>query len=343
MATSGNPRALWKGAISFGLVHVPVALYSAIQDVRPKMRMLDQATGAPVGYRKVAKDTGEAVDKSEVVKGMEVDAGQYVTLTKEEIREALPRSTQTIEIESFVKVDEVPTVFYNKPYYTGPILRGQKVYALLREVLRRTGRAALGRVVVSNRQHLALLVPMGDALVLNLLRWSEEIRDAGSLDLPGEAAGEGLSERELKMGEQLVLELADEWHPERFRDEFREKLEALVEAKRNQGDVLQAPGVEIEAPAPTAEVIDLTELLKQSLKRAPAPAPAPAAKASASAPAPTPARKRTSRTTATREAANDEARQRAAAAEKPATARASVKPRASASAGVAKAPRRKTG
>ncbi|TFZ04802.1 Ku protein [Ramlibacter rhizophilus] len=322
---SVNPRALWKGAISFGLVHVPVALYSAIQDTRPKMRMLDQATGAPVGYRKVAKDTGETVEKSEVVKGMEVESGQFVTLSKEEIQQALPRSTQTIEIESFVKVEEVPPVFYNKPYYTGPQQRGAKVYALLRDVLRRTGRAALGRVVIANRQHLALLVPLGDAMVLNLLRWSEEIRDPASLNLPGQAASEGLSERELKMGEQLVLELADEWHPERFRDEFREKLEALVEAKRQAGDVRQAPGVQEEAPASSAEVIDLTELLRQSLRKSPAPAPAPAPSRK---PAPA-ARKSSSRSATTRKAANDEAaEQRAAAAAKPASkARSSVKPR----------------
>lgn len=331
MATS-NPRALWKGAISFGLVHVPVVLYSAIQDTRPKMRMLDQASGAPVGYQKVAKDTGETVEKSEIVKGMEVDSGQFVTLTKEEIKEALPRSTQTIEIESFVKLDEVPTVFYNKPYFTGPGPRGEKVYALLREVLRRTGRAALGRVVIANKQHLALVVPMGSGLVLNLLRWVDEIRDAGALELP-DADTTGLTDKELRMGEQLVLELADDWHPERFRDEFREKLEALVEAKRKAGDILQSPVVETEKqPQSSADVIDLTELLRQSLKKKPAASPEPSAEPSQPAsPARTPARKSAARSTgATRKAANDEAaEQRAAAAAKPTgTARSAVKPKA---------------
>lgn len=315
MATA-PARALWKGAISFGLVHVPVALYSAIQDTRPKMRMLDQASGAPVGYRKVAKDTGETVDKSAVVKGLEVDAGQYVTLTREEIREALPRSTQTIEIEAFVKQSDVPTVFYNKPYLTGPVQRGRKVYALLRDALQRTGRAALGRVVIANKQHLALVAPLGQALVLHLLRWADEIRDPQSIELPGAAADEGVNERELKMGEQLVLELSDDWHPERFRDEFRDKLQELVEAKRRAGDVRQAPSVESEPAIPSsADVIDLTELLRQSLQRAPTAEPARAATA-----------KGGRRASSPRRAANDEAAaQRAAAAAEPRPAKASAK------------------
>ncbi|MBL0418969.1 Ku protein [Ramlibacter sp. AW1] len=320
-----TPRAIWKGAISFGLVHVPVALYSAIQDTRPKMRMLDQATGAPVGYQKVAKDTGQAVDKGDVVKGMEVDPGQFVTLTREEIREALPRSTQTIEIEGFVKREDVPATYFNKPYITGPVQRGRKVYALLREALQRTGRAALGRVVIANKQHLALVAPAGNALMLYLLRWADEIRDPAAVDLPGTAADEGVNERELKMGEQLVLELSDDWHPERFRDEFREKLEALVEAKRQAGDVRKAPMVEDEpAIASSADVIDLTELLRRSLQGA-AATPAAASTTTAKARA-------TRRPAATRRAANDEATsQRAAAAAEPVakkTASAKVKPRA---------------
>ncbi len=330
MATAPS-RAIWKGAISFGLVHIPVSMHTATQDLRPKMRMIDAATGGAVGYRKYDKSTGEDLQAGEVAKGVEVDSGRYVTLSKDEIREALPRSTQLIEIEAFVPVHEVPSVFYNKPYYVAPQGRAQKVYALLREVLRRTGKAGLGRVVVSSRQHLALVVPCGRGLVVNLLRWSDEVRDIDALDLPGDAAEVGLAERELQMGEQLVLGLTEAWQPDRFHDEFREKVEALIEAKRQAGDITQGAQAAEEMPQASggAEVIDLTELLRKSLqgaggaapKPAPAPAPAPRAAKKAATPKPAPAARR-------RGAANDEQRAAAAAAKGADKARAAAKPAA---------------
>lgn len=325
MATASS-RTLWKGAISFGLVHVPVALHSAVEDTRPKMRMLAQDSGAEVGYKKVDKATGEELAQSEVTKGIAVGTGQYVTLSKEEIREALPKTTQTIEIESFVKLSEIPPVFFNKPYYVSPINKGQKVYALLRDVLQRTGRVGVGKVVVSSKQHLAVVFPHGNALVVNLLRWDDEIRDAGALPLPGSASEMGLTERELKLGEQLVLDLAEDWHPEKFHDEFRAKIEQLVEAKRESGKVLQVESLAPDVVAgPSAEVVDLTELLKRSLKgRTPdlveneeSAAPPPSRRAAGKSPA----------RRAPAHAANDEIeRERAAAAESksPGKARTSV-------------------
>lgn len=265
MATVST-RTLWKGAISFGLVHIPVGLHSAIEDKRPKFRMLDQESGAPIGYKKFDKSTGEDVSKEDVVKGLEVDKGQYVTLTRDEIREALPKSTQTIEIEAFVKLEEVPLAFFNKPYYVSPISKGQKPYALLRDVLRRTGRVGLGRVVVSTKQHLAIVAPQDKGLVIALLRWAEEVRDMKGLPLPGDAEAIGLTEREMKMGEQLVLDMAEPWSPERFRDEFAEKVEALVEAKRKSGAITQVVELMPGEVTPSADIIDLTELLRQSLK-----------------------------------------------------------------------------
>jgi len=300
---AASTRALWKGAISFGLVHIPVALHSATEDIRPKMRMLDQDTGAPISYKKVDKSTGEEVATSEVVKGVQVDPGQFVTVSKEEIREALPKSTQIIEIEAFVRLQDVPPVFYNKPYYVSPQGRAQKVYALLRDVLRRTGRAGLGRVVVSSKQHLAVVFPMGDGMVVNLLRWHQEIRH-NNLPLPGPAEVVGVTERELKMGEQLVLELADEWHPERFRDEFAQKVMELVEAKRQAGEITQVEVLAPDSMTPASEVVDLTELLRRSLKTSKAPAHAERTEAAPLA------RRRNSK-----QAANDEiATERAAAA-----------------------------
>jgi DNA end-binding protein Ku len=286
MAATVSTRALWKGAISFGLVHVPVSLHSAIEDKRPKFRMLaesgssdgahDQGTAGPIGYQKIEKSTGAAVATEAVVKGLEVDQGQFVTLTKDEIREALPKSTQMVEIECFVKLEEVPIVFFEKPYYVCPINKGQKVYALLRDVLKRTRRVGLGRIVVSTKQHLAIVAPQGNGIVVNLVRWADEVRDMEGLPLPGESSSVGVTERDLKLGEQLVLELAEAWSPERFHDEFKAKLEALVELKRKSGEIKQVVERMPGGLTPSADIVDLTELLRQSLRSKVAPAPAPA-------------------------------------------------------------------
>ena len=304
MATAST-RTVWKGAISFGLVHIPVALYTATAETRPKFNLIDKASMSPVGNKQVNKSTGEEVQRDELVKGIEVEDGQFVVLSKEEIRSALPKSTQTIEIEAFVESADIPPTYYQKPYYVAPVNKGQKAYLLLRDTLRKTGKAGLARVVISTKQHLAALVPFGDGLALNLLRWSDEIRDFPASVMP-DAGTAAPTDKEMKMAEQLVNDMADAWSPDLFHDEFKEKLNALVQAKAKAGDVatLQPlPGEEVATSS--AEVIDLTELLKRSLKTAPA-----AAK------------------TARAPAANDEAApaKRAAAGKAPSKARASVKP-----------------
>lgn len=319
MAAPSSTRTLWKGAISFGLVHIPVTLHSAVAESRMKFNLLDKQTMAPVGNRQVNKATGEAMEKEEVVKGFEVEKDQYVVLTPDEIKAALPRSTQTIDIEAFVDIGDVPPVFFHKPYYVSPAGKGGlKPFALLRETLQRTGKAGIARVVISTKQHLAALVPQGHGLVLNLLRWEEEVRDTAGLPWPAEDIK--VSTAELKMAEQLVDAMAGPWQPDLFHDEFRDKLMELVERKAREGGlraVQPLPGEDVE-DAPSAEVIDLTELLRRSLRGNSTPAPAP------------PRARRSAR----REAANDEVPARApraravAAAKAPAAARASVKPAA---------------
>src|SRR5512140_3572463 len=174
MAPSST-RTLWKGAISFGLVHIPVTLHSATAENRMRFNLLDKRTMNQVGNRQVNKNTGEAMQPEEVVKGFEYEKDQYVVLSPDEIKAALPRSTQTIEIESFIDGSQIPAVYYNKPYYVAPAGNGQKPYRLLVETLRRTGKVGLARVVISTRQHLAALAPWGDALVLETLRWADEV------------------------------------------------------------------------------------------------------------------------------------------------------------------------
>jgi DNA end-binding protein Ku len=320
MPAPSSTRTLWKGAISFGLVHIPVTLHSATAENRMKFNLLDKRTMNPVGNRQVNKSTGEAMAKEEVVKGFEYEKDQYVTLSPDEIKAALPKSTQTIEIEAFIDGGQIPTTYYNKPYYVAPASKGQKPYLLLLETMRRTGKVGIARVVISTRQHLAALVPGEEGLVLELLRWADEVRDTAGLPLP-DASETKVSEKELKMAEQLVTELEDEWKPDAFHDEFREKLEQVVQekVKAGQGEHVVKPleGEEVKA---SADIIDLTELLRRSLRKG-------AGKDAPDEDSGKEAAPRTSR----RKAANDEeapARPRRAAATKSgARATATVKPK----------------
>lgn len=268
MPAPTSTRSAWTGAISFGLVHIPIALHSATQDIRPKMHMIDKKTNAPVGHKNYDKSTGKEVAQEDIVKGMETEKGHFVTLSKEEIQQALPKTTGTIAIEQFVQQADIPLAYFEKPYYVSPAAKGGKPYALLREVLKKTERVGLGKIVLSNKQHLAIVAPHDNALVLLLLRWEAEVRDTAGLPIPGSAKEEGLSDRELKMAESLVMELDAPWAPEQYHDEYVEKLEQVVEAKKKAGDVQTLTGiVEDEiVPGQGADIVDLTELLRRSLR-----------------------------------------------------------------------------
>jgi DNA end-binding protein Ku len=281
MAKSST-RSLWKGAITFGLVHIPVGLYSATEESDVNFDWLDRRTLDPVGYKRINKRTGKEIDKEDVVKGIAHGKGEYVVLSPEEIAQAYPRTTQTIEIEAFVDVDEVPFVYLEKPYYTAPISKGEKVYALLREALKDTGKAGLARVVIHSKQHLAVLLPCGPALVLNLLRWGGEVRSWDDLGLP--AAGKaGLKDAELKMAKHLIADMSGHWSVTEFRDTFHDAIMKLVDAKARAGEAATVEPLEDVPAGPGADVIDLTELLRRSLKAGAKSAPAPAAKPAASA------------------------------------------------------------
>jgi DNA end-binding protein Ku len=319
MPAPTSTRTTWKGAISFGLVHIPIALHSATQDTRPKMHMIDKKTNAPVGHKNYDKSTGKDIAQEDIVKGLETEKGHFVVLSKEEIQEALPRTTGTIGIEQFVRQADIPLAYYEKPYYVSPAAKGGKPYALLREVLKRTERVGLGKIVLSNKQHLAIVAPHENALILLLLRWEAEVRDTAGLPLPGTIKDEGISERELKMGENLVLELDAPWDPKQYHDEYVEKLDRVVEAKKKAGDVKTLTGiVEDEiVPGQGADIVDLTELLRRSLRGKTASAERSAANDEPAAPK----RKRTA-------AANDAAHptKKAAATKSGGKAAAAVKP-----------------
>ncbi|WP_030130287.1 Ku protein [Pseudomonas sp. QTF5] len=258
-------RAIWKGAISFGLVHIPVALVSATSSRGIDFNWLDSRSMDPVGYKRINKVTGKEVTQEHIVKGIEYEKGRYVVLSEEEIRSAHPLSTQTIDIFAFVGSEQIPLQNIDTPYYLAPDKRGGKVYALLRETLSKTDKVALARVVLHSRQHLAALMPLESAMMLVMLRWPAEVRSLDQLELGSEVTKPDLAKGELEMAKRLVEDMSADWTPEEYRDSFEDKIMALVEKKVNEGkieDVETATGEEVRK---TADVIDLTELLKRSL------------------------------------------------------------------------------
>ncbi|MHC8286618.1 non-homologous end joining protein Ku [Pseudomonas sp. XS1P51] len=258
-------RAIWKGAISFGLVHIPVALVSATSSQGVDFDWLDSRSMDPVGYKRVNKVTGKEVTKEHIVKGVQYEKGRYVVLSEEEIKSAHPLSTQTIDIFSFVDAEQIPLQNIDTPYYLAPDKRGGKVYALLRETLSKTNKVALAHVVLHTRQHLAALMPLESAMVLVMLRWPAEVRSLDTLELGSEVTKPELAKGELDMAKRLVQDMSADWKPEDYRDSFEDKIMALVEKKANEGKIEDVETATGEEERKTADVIDLTELLKRSL------------------------------------------------------------------------------
>ena len=285
------PRVIWKGAISFGLVHVPVALYPASQEVGVDFDWLDRRSMDPVGYKRVNKRTGKEIAKEDIVKGVKLDDGDYVVLSDEEIKSAFPKSTQTIEIEAFVKAAEIAFVLLERPYFLEPIGKGERVYALLRESMQDAGVIGIARVVMHNKEHLAALIPSGAALVLNTLRWATEMRAADELNLPAQGkTSTSLKPTELKMAAQLISDMTGPWKAEAYTDTFGEAVKALVKQKVDAGKTEQVAPLEDAAEVASASnVVDLTALLAKSLERRKAPS---AKVAAAEKTAPKPAAKR---------------------------------------------------
>ncbi len=263
-------RALWKGAITFGLVHIPVELYPAEERKEFKFSMLDKRNFSPVGYKRYSKKTGKEVDWKDVVKGYEYEKDQYVVLSDEDFKRANVKASQTIDIVAFVPMNEIPPQFYESPYYLVPTERGQKVYSLLRETLRSAGLVAVAQVVIRTAQHLAVVVPVGRALVLNTLRYADELRDTKGLELP-EAGLKGahVTAKEVELAKRLIDDMTEHWNPDEFKDTYHQDLMRRIHEKIKSGQTHLITEPEAEAPEQrrSAQVIDLATLLKQSLEK----------------------------------------------------------------------------
>jgi DNA end-binding protein Ku len=261
------PRIIWKGAISFGLVHIPVALYPASQEIGIDFDWLDKRTMDPVGYKRINKRTGKEIDRDDIVKGIKQPDGEYVVLSDEEIKEAYPVSTQTIEIETFVRAGEIPFTYLEKPYYLAPVAKGEKVYALLRDAMAAAKVIGVARVVMHTKERLAALIPDGDALLLNTIRWAEELRPRDEIAFPAEGKGAAKpKEGELKMALQLIRDMTGEWKPAAYTDKFTSAIHALAAQRVKAGATEKVTPLEDAGAAPgSGNVVDLTELLKKSL------------------------------------------------------------------------------
>ncbi|HEU4845703.1 MAG TPA: Ku protein [Burkholderiaceae bacterium] len=259
-------RALWKGAISFGLVHIPVELHAAARRDELDLTMLDRRDFAPVGYRRYNKHSGEEVTWDNIIKGYEYEDGDYVVLSDEDLRRANVAATQTIEILCFVGAGEIPPTYYEQPYYLAPVRGGARVYSLLRETLRKSGMVGVATVVMRTRQHMCALLCLDDAIVLNTLRYATEVLDAGDLALPSAHAGE-FKPKELDMALELVEGMAAPWRPQQYHDSYRDDLMALVDQKVKAGKTHTITRPSHAEREPGADnVIDLVELLQRSLR-----------------------------------------------------------------------------
>jgi DNA end-binding protein Ku len=262
-------RAIWTGSIDFALVSIPVKIYSAEASGQVNFNLLDKRDFARVRYRRVNEKTGEEVPWREIVKGYEYGKDEYVALSDEDFVQANVEATQTIEITDFVDAAEVSPVYYDKPYYLAPLKNGRRAYALLREVLSKTGKVGISKVVIRTRQHLAMLLPDGPRLILNLLRFPDELRDASTLDLPKAGKDATVSAQEVKMAERLVETMEGKWDPQKYHDEYRDDLMKIIDKKIKSGKTKVIETAKAGARSKErGKVIDIMHLLQQSVKQA---------------------------------------------------------------------------
>lgn len=265
------PRSLWKGSISFGLVNIPVVLYSAENRNSFDLTLLDRRDMHPVGFKRYNKETGKDVTWDQIVKGYEYEKSRYVVLTDEDFRRANVEATQTIDIVNFVRAEDIAPTAFETPYYLAPDKRGEKGYALLRETLKKTSKAAIATVVIRTRQYIAAVIPWDDMMVLNTLRYANELRPTKDLEIPAKSVkASGVTPRELEMATKLVEEMSDAWKPTQYKDTYHDDLMRLINKRIKAGktEVITAPSKDRDEERPgRAKVVDLMALLKRSVQQ----------------------------------------------------------------------------
>lgn len=265
---SATARPIWTGSIGFGLVSIPVALMSGEEEKRLSFHLLDRADNGRIGYRLVNKATGNEVTRDRVVKGFEYEPGRFVVITPKDFALANPKKTRTVELKEFVDLEQIDPILFERPYYLVPLKGGEKAYFLLRTAMSEMGKVGIATFVLRDRERLAALVPRGDFLLLETLRFAHEVLD------PSEAASEykferkpSVSKRELEMATALIGGLESKWDPGKYKNTFHDDLKRMVRAKIKGGktiEALEAEASRVEAPS---KIHDLMPLLKKSLER----------------------------------------------------------------------------
>lgn len=269
-------RPIWTGTLSFGLLNVPVSLMSGERKVDLHFRMLDSRNKKPIRYERVNAETGEEVPWKDIVKAFEYDKGSYVVVEEEDIKSAAPESHETVEVEAFIDAGMIAPQFFEKPYVLVPAKKAEKGYVLLRETLKATKQVGIARVVIRTREYLSAVMPQGDALLLMLLRYPQELVDPADYKLPeGKPASYRITAKEMDMAKQLIGSMSGKWTPDDYHDEFRARLEAVIKKKmKSKGALAKAEDNEPEAAEDAAtNVVDFMSLLQKSIasnKRTPA-------------------------------------------------------------------------
>lgn len=280
-------RPIWSGTLSFGLLNIPVQLMSGERRTDLSFRMLDARDKSPIRYERINAETGEEVPWKDIVKAFEYDKGNYVVLEQDDIKSAAPESHDAVEVEAFVDAAAIGPQYFEKPYVLVPAKKAEKGYVLLRETLRKTGKIGVARVVIRTREHLCAVLPQGDALMLVMMRYPQELVDVDDYNIPAGTTGDyRVNAKELQMAEALITSMESDWAPDNYQDEFRARLHQVIEkrVKAKGGKVPKPTEDESLHEDAATNVVDFMSLLQQSIdakKRTPAKKAGKAGKAAA--------------------------------------------------------------
>ena len=251
-------RPLWTGTLTFGLVTVPIQIYTAVRDKGPRFRMLRRRDKSPIQFQRVAQRDGEVVEWDDIVKGYEYEKGRFIALSEADFEKAAVKKDRAIEIQDFVDASAIDDRYFDKPYYLLPGKGGEAAYALLREAIRKSERVGIARFVMHGKPHLAAIEAIGDALVLSTMRFPEELAQPDEYQFP---SGKGVRARDLALAERLIDEFASDWDPSKYTNEYRRNIMEIIEARRKRTE----PELEAESTPRSAQVVDLMERLRKSL------------------------------------------------------------------------------